>query len=427
MKTIIQTVKGTREFYPPEMAIRSWLYSVIRKISESYGYQEYDGPFLEKVDLYAAKSGDELVKEQAFVFPDRGGELIALRPELTPSLARMVAQRQGELAFPLRWWSFGPFWRYERPQKGRTREFFQWNIDLIGTSSPECDAELVTICAAFFQAVGLTTEQVGIQVNNRRLMDSALANLGIPTDLRPAVFKFIDRRDKMRPVDWDAFGLELGLSLNQMEGLKALLEDTELWKQSDELVRFFEAMDAMGLSAYAHFDASIIRGLEYYTGTVFEARELSREGRAILGGGHYDNLVADVGGDPLPGVGFAMGDVMIQIVLEQYGLIPPYQSATAPVLVTIFDETRQILSIRLASAFRSAGLGVILYPEPAKLPKQFKYADRIGVRFVVIVGPDEELAGQVTIKDLMLREQATIPQGEAAGWIKGRLAQAHSL
>jgi len=183
----------------------------------------------------------------------------------------------------------------------------------------------------------------------------------------------------------------------------------------------------MGLSAYAHFDASIIRGLEYYTGTVFEARELSREGRAILGGGHYDNLVADVGGDPLPGVGFAMGDVMIQIVLEQYGLIPPYQSATAPVLVTIFDETRQILSIRLASAFRSAGLGVILYPEPAKLPKQFKYADRIGVRFVVIVGPDEELAGQVTIKDLMLREQATIPQGEAAGWIKGRLAQAHSL
>ena len=150
MKQIIQSLKGTRDFYPEEKAQLSWFYGKLGEVSSEFGYQEWDGPFLEKIDLYAAKSGEELVKEQAFVFPDRGGDLITLRPELTPSLARMVAQKQGELAFPLRWWSFGPFWRYERPQKGRTREFFQWNIDMIGTSNPESDAELIGDCRVVF-------------------------------------------------------------------------------------------------------------------------------------------------------------------------------------------------------------------------------------------------------------------------------------
>src|SRR5512139_1933814 len=149
MKPTIQSVKGTRDFYPEDMEVRTWLYNTLRKVSESFGYQEYEGPFLESLDLYAAKSGEELVKEQAFVFPDRGGDLIALRPELTPTLARLVTQRQKQLVYPLRWWSFGPFWRYERPQKGRAREFFQWNIDLIGVDSPEADAEMIAIAASF--------------------------------------------------------------------------------------------------------------------------------------------------------------------------------------------------------------------------------------------------------------------------------------
>src|SRR5512141_1049164 len=151
MKTLIQGVKGARDFYPEEMAVRSWLYQIIQSVSQEFGYQEFDGPFLERIDLYAAKSGEELVKEQSFVFPDRGGDLITLRPELTPSLARMVAQKQGELAYPVRWWSFGPFWRYEKMQKGGSREFFQWNIDLLGVASPEADAELVAIAAGFLQ------------------------------------------------------------------------------------------------------------------------------------------------------------------------------------------------------------------------------------------------------------------------------------
>ncbi len=171
MKNIIQPVKGTRDFYPEQMAVRNWLYQTVRLVAEFFGYQEYEAPMLETLELYVARSGEELVKEQSYVFPDRGGTEITLRPELTASLARMIAQKQNELAFPVRWWSFGPFWRYERPQKGRTREFFQWNVDMLGADSPEADAENVAVLAKFLEYVGLTASQVLILVNNRRLMD----------------------------------------------------------------------------------------------------------------------------------------------------------------------------------------------------------------------------------------------------------------
>jgi histidyl-tRNA synthetase len=181
MKSIIQPVKGTRDFYPEQMAIRTWLYNTARSVAESFGYQEYEAPILESLDLYAAKSGEELVKEQSYVFKDRGGSEIALRPELTPSLARMIAQKQDQLTFPVRWWSFGPFWRYEQPQKGRSREFFQWNIDLLGVDSPEADAELIAVAATFLRSVGLTPERAAIYVNDRRLINSQFESLGIPS------------------------------------------------------------------------------------------------------------------------------------------------------------------------------------------------------------------------------------------------------
>lgn len=422
MKAIIPSVKGTRDFYPADMAVRNYLYRTLRTVSEQYGYQEYDGPFLERIDLYAAKSGEELVKEQAFVFPDRGGDEITLRPELTPTLARMVAQRQGELTVPLRWWSFGPFWRYERPQKGRTREFFQWNIDLIGVSSPEADAELVAICAEFFRAVGLKPSQVQIMVNNRKLMDQSLADLGVGAELRPRVFRLVDRRDKMSAADWDGYALEMGLSAEQLAGLKALLADGELWRKSEDFLRFFAVLDALGVREYVRFDAQIIRGLDYYTGTVFEARDVDG-GRAVLGGGHYDNLVSDVGGDPLPGVGFAMGDVMIGVVLEKYGLLPHSGALEGAALVTVFDGERLIDSFRLAGELRQAGLRVVCYPEPAKLPKQLKFADKMGIRFALIVGPDEAAQGLVTIKDLATRTQETTAQEKAAEKIAEMLAK----
>ncbi len=410
MEKIVASIKGTRDFYPEDMAVRSWLYTKLREVSESFGYQEYDGPFLEKIDLYAAKSGEELVKEQAFVFPDRGGDLITLRPELTPTLARMVAQRQRQFTYPLRWWSFGPFWRYERPQKGRTREFFQWNIDLIGANSPEGDAELVAICAAFFKNVGLKPDQVGVFVNDRRLMDSQLVKIGISSDaLRKTVFKLIDRRDKMISTEWDGFAIESGLNLAQLTDLKKMLDNRDLWKESPELTRVFAALDALGASAYVHFDPQIIRGLDYYTATVFEARNLDREGRAILGGGHYDNLVEDVGGDPLPAVGFAMGDVMIRLILEKYGCLPEFKPSPADILVTVFEPSLLEHSLKISAGLREAGFKVSCFTEGSKLPRQLKYADKMGIRFVVIVGPDEFAAGKATVKDLAARQQATVP------------------
>lgn len=414
MKPLIQPVKGTRDFYPEEMSIRTWLYHQIKTISSSFGYEEWEGPILERLELYAAKSGEELVKEQSFVFSDRGGDQITLRPELTPTLARMIAQKQNELAFPVRWWSFGPFWRYERPQKGRTREFFQWNIDMLGVDSPEADAELVAVAASFFKSVGLTPADVKIFINNRRLMDSVLGELGIAEDKRKTVFHVIDRRDKLAPVAWKDYALECGLTESQFDNLCLILADKELWKKSNELMRFFQVLEAMGLREFVVFDPQIIRGLEYYTGTVFEGRDATGEGRAVFGGGRYDNLVGDVGGDPLPGVGFAMGDVMVTLLLQKYGKLAMSKAANRTVLVTVFDDNLLSSSFALANELRKAGIQVVTYPEAVKLPKQLKFADRKGIRFAVIQGPDEESSHTVTIKNLALREQKTVAEKDAA-------------
>ncbi len=421
MKQIIRPVKGTRDFYPEQMAFRNWLYGKMKEVSQRFGYQEYETPILERLELYAAKSGEELVKEQAFVFSDRGGDEIALRPELTPSLARLIAQKQRELPRPIRWWSFGPRWRYERPQKGRTREFFQWDIDLLGVESPQADAELAAIGAAFFSAVGLPSSEVTIQVNNRRLMEAQVRALGAPPERIKDVYRAIDKLDKMDDAAWMAYAAEsAGLSPAQVEDLRALLADTDLWKQSTELAAFFEAIDDLGASEYVAFEPSIIRGLDYYTGTVFEARDRTGEFRAILGGGRYDNLVADVGGsEPLSGVGFAMGDVVIELVLAKYGKLPALQPSPTRVLVTVFRPDLFGASARMASALRSAGVNAELYPEAARLDRQLKYADTFGIPFAVIIGPDEAAAGKVTLKNLATGEQRQLDQAGVVEAVQG--------
>jgi histidyl-tRNA synthetase len=408
------------------MAVRNWLYKTIRQVSSSFGYQEWEAPMLETIALYAAKSGDELVNQQSFVFPDRGGEMLALRPELTPSLARLVAQRQNQLVFPLRWWSWGPFWRYERPQRGRTREFFQWNIDLIGVNSPEADAELIAIAADFLKQVGLSSEQAVILVNDRQLTNSELAELEVPSEKRPDFLNLIDRRSKMSAEEWDLNAIDLGMKPDQLNGMKAFLSNLDLWKKSETLVRVFSALDSLGVREYVRYDPNTIRGLLYYTSTVFEAYALNNEiKRALLGGGRYDNLMAQVGGDPLPAVGFAMGDLAIGLLLESLGLVPKEIALTpADVYVTVFDSERQKDSMTLAAELRQAGFKVICNTEVLKLPKQFKYADRIGVHVVAVIGPDEAATNQVTIKDLVNATQQTISRKLAATEIK-KLLESH--
>jgi len=421
----IQTVKGTREFYPETMALRNYLFEKVRAASQSFGYQEYDGPFIEPIDLYAAKSGEELVKKQSFTFEDRGGDLVTLRPELTPSLARMIAAKQNELAYPVRWWSFGPFWRYEQPQKGRSREFFQWNIDMLGVNSPEADAELIAVAATFMRSVGLSPERAQIYVNNRRLMDSEFDALDIAPEKRLDVSNLVDRRTKMESEKWDAYTLELGLSQTQLDGLKIILDDYDLWKKSDELTRTFAALDALGVKEYVKFVPGIMRGLLYYTGTVFEAFDTSGSlKRSLFGGGRYDNLLADVGGQPLSGVGFAMGDVGMGIFLQESGLLPEFAPSPAQVLVTVFDEKLAMQSFALAVELRNAGLNVMMYPEPAKLQKQFKFADKMKIKVVLVLGPDEVEKRLVVVKNLVNGEQVQVTREALVESIIGLLKNA---
>jgi histidyl-tRNA synthetase len=419
MSSKIQTVKGTREFYPEQIALRNYLYQKVRAASQSFGYQEYDGPFIEPIDLYAAKSGEELVKKQSFTFEDRGGDLVTLRPELTPSLARMIAAKQGELTFPVRWWSFGPFWRYEQPQKGRTREFFQWNIDIIGVSSPEADAELIAVGATFLRSVGLSPERAQIYVNNRRLMISQFDMLSIPAEKRLDVSNLVDRRSKMESAKWDAYGVEIGLTQSQLDSLKDILGNYDLWKKSDELTRTFAALEAMGVKEYVKFVPSVVRGLLYYTGTVFEAFDTGGSlKRSLFGGGRYDNLLEDVGGQPLPGVGFAMGDVGIGIFLQEAGLVPEFTPSPASVLVTVFDEKLLMQSYALAAELRKSDLNVMIYPEPAKLPKQFKFADKMKMKVALVLGPDEAEKGLVVVKNLSNGEQVQVTREAVVESIK---------
>jgi histidyl-tRNA synthetase len=312
------------------------------------------------------------------------------------------------LTFPLRWWSIGPFWRYEQPQRGRTREFYQWNIDLIGTEAVAADVEIVAVAAKFLQEVGLSADQVRITVNNRRLMDQVFSRLSINRELRPSVFRLVDKLEKLSIQTWRNQAIETGLSNDQVDGLLKQLENESLWYDSPELIEFFELINTFGVQDYVVFDPKLVRGLDYYTGTVFEAFEIGGQSRAILGGGRYDNLVADVGGKPLPGVGFAMGDVVIELVLRDAGVIPDGLGDTVQILVTVFDSETVPESLRLATEIRQAGFRAVVYPDADKLGKQFKFADKRDIPIAVILGPDEINAGMVAIKNLKTREQVTV-------------------
>jgi histidyl-tRNA synthetase len=268
---------------------------------------------------------------------------------------------------------------------------------------------MIAVGATFLRSVGLGPERATIFVNDRRLINSLIESLGISSDKRVDVLNLIDRRAKMEPVNWDAYALEFGLTQAQLDGLKTVLSNFELWQTSPELTRLFAALEALGVKEYVKFDPNITRGLLYYTGTVFEAFDNTGSvKRAIFGGGRYDNLLADVGGQPLPATGFAMGDVVIGIILQEAGLVPEFIPSPASVMVTVFDQSLWPMSLALAADLRRVGLNVMTYPEPAKLPKQFKYADKMKVKVAVTVGPDEAAQGRVAVKNLGSGEQVVV-------------------
>jgi histidyl-tRNA synthetase len=405
---IITSVKGTRDFYPEDMAFRKWLFGKMRNLSESFGYQEYDGPILEPLELYSAKSGEELVKQQTFVLTDRGERQLALRPEMTPTLARMVANKQNALPKPIRWFNIGPRFRYEQPQKGRFREFYQWDIDLVGSTVPETDAEILAIAAEFLKSLKLSPEEAKIKVNSRQLMEQKLNLIGISKDKVALVFRAIDRREKMEPSEWIKWLIDLGLTKLQTEDLIKILDDKDFANESETLTRIFSTLEDFGVREYFEFDPNIVRGLEYYTGIVFEGRDIEGKYRAILGGGRYDNLVEIVGGAPLSGIGFAAGDAVIEEILRDKGKIPTSFSEKPKILVTVFNEELMRDSLKAVKKLREFGCDAAIYPELIKLDKQIKYADDLNFTYVVIIGPDEASKGIATLKNMTEKTQKEI-------------------
>jgi len=406
-KMNLQPLKGFRDFYPEQMNFRNWLFEQMSQTAKLFGYQQYEGPTLEPVDLYVAKSDEELVNKQTFILKDKNDKSLAMRPELTPTLARMVASKQNELVFPLRWFAIGPRWRYEQPQKGRFREFWQWDIDLIGEESLQADAEVIAVGCNLLKKIGLTPKEVTVKINNRRFLQEKLSDIKISSEKIKALFKVIDRKDKLETKDWEKYLQEVVGNEKQEKEIIALLENKN-FGDFPELVELFNLLKELGVEEYVEFDPLIVRGLDYYTGTVFEARDKDGEFRTIFGGGRYDNLLSLFGGQKITGVGFAAGDAIIEEVLKKFNKLPKLKNDNE-VLVTIFSSEFLEKSFKTAELLRSNKINTAIYPnKDIKLEKQLKYADKKGLRFVVIVGPDEVKNETLTIKDLSTGSQRTI-------------------
>ncbi len=416
----IQPVKGTRDFYPETMAFNQWLVRTMRATAELFGFEAFDGPILEPFELYAAKSGAELVNQQSFVFEDRGGRKIVLRPELTPSLARMVAQQQQSLPKPIKWYSVGPMWRYEQPQKGRSREFYQWNVDCLGNDSPLADAEIVGVAIAFLQNVGLTSADFYIKVNDRSLFETAImGKLGIDAALLAPLLHLVARIYKMAAAAWQSLVVALGISPSVAEQLHTILRTPLTADQlpaGSTLAAIVDYLTAMGYADVVVLDPSIVRGLDYYTGMVFEICDRKGELRAIGGGGRYKNLVEQVGGEALSGVGFAIGDMPMQELLLQVGKMPTDLHQHALALVTVSSPATMQESITIASMLRSHGIAVETYlfnPEnPASLDKQLKYANQKHIPNVLVVGPEALAKGEILVKNFVKNTQEHVARAD---------------
>lgn len=413
-QNLISPVKGTRDFYPEDQAFQNWLYSKFKETAEVFGFQEYEGPTIESLDLYAAKSGEELVKKQAFTLIDQSGKTLALRPEMTPSLARMVAQKTGELTFPVKWFTYGRRFRYEKPQKGRAREFFQWDVDILGPENLEADAEVIAVAATFYQKLGLTPEEVKIKINDRKLLQERFLSVEIPEQKIVTAFRLADKKDKVSREDFIEMAKEEGLSEGQAKAILQILEEKNAYLDSPWLVKIFELLKKYGVAEYTEYDPAIVRGLEYYTRTVFEGWDAKKEFRSIGGGGRYDNLVADVGGkQKIPGVGFAMGDMVIAEILRAGNKYPVLQVNKTQVLVTVFSPELYDKSLEITNVLRKENINTEIYLDPtAKIDKQLKYADKKEIPCAIIIGPVEAQQNKAVLKNLITGEQKIIPQAD---------------
>lgn len=422
--------KGTRDFYPDDMKLRNWFFGKMRDVVESYGYEEMDGPILESFDLFAAKSGEEIVNEQIYNFCDKKDRRVAIRPEMTPTVARMLAAKLEEFRLPLRWYSVANFMRYERPQKGRLREFYQLNIDLLGVPDIRADVEMIAVIVDLMKSFGADKSMFKIKIGNRRFFNDVLTDvLGVKDDEVKLVSKAVDKRSKIsreQYIQWLAdSGIDEAKSKKLDEIFEASLDDIKSMLTSEtpgakELTELFAYLTSTGLDEYCEFDFSIVRGFDYYTGTIFEVYDEDPSNRrALFGGGRYDNLVGLFKKQEVSGIGFGFGDVTFQNFLEGHNLIPDGITNANSVLITVFDDVDYTEYLKLAAELRNANINSAIYlGDSTKLGKQFRYAEKMNYTVALVLGADELATGEIVVKDLVKREQETVKRDVLVGVLK---------
>ncbi|MEO8194382.1 MAG: histidine--tRNA ligase [Gemmatimonadales bacterium] len=402
---------GFRDFYPEQFAERAYIVGVWRKVLRRYAFVEYDGPPLEPLDLYRKKSGDELVA-QLYSFTDKGDREVAMRPEMTPTFARMVAARAPALRKPVRWFSIPQLFRYERQQKGRLREHFQLNADIVGESAVSADAELVALALDIVREFGLGPADVNARVSDRRLLQALLSHAGVPDDILPAVYGVIDKRGR-EPAEISREKLvktvESEAVADQVESILACTDLSELTERYgseagiaehlDRMRQYLDFAGSLGFGDWIRLDLSIVRGLAYYTGIVFELFDSRGEFRAICGGGRYDTLLKTLGGVDLPALGFGMGDVVLGELLRSRGLMPAAEQHT-DFWIAGDDESLLPHVMSVAAQLRSRDRSVEYALKPQQLSRQLKAASSAGARKAVLLKRDNFAQGEVTLKDL---------------------------
>lgn len=404
--------KGARDFYPEDKRLQKYMFQKWRTVAERFGYEEYDAPILEPLEIYLAKTGEEIVKEQTYTFEDRGGRIVAMRPEMTPTVSRMVAAKRQELAYPLRWYSIPNLWRYERPQRGRLREHWQLNVDIFGVADVSAEHEIIGLVDAMFKDFGAKPNMYDIRLNSRKLVDYALNDyFGFNESEAHDIIKLIDRMHKMERSDFiskiDSIVSPKARETGVVENLLALLETTELAKlplelrkheSAVELQTLLERLIANGVKN-ARFDVSIMRGFDYYTDIVFEVYDKHPDNnRSMAGGGRYDSLVGLFGVAPVPTVGFGWGDVTLANFLELHNLLPVFKPETDVYIALVGDVADQ--SQKPIAELRTAGLNAAIDFSGKKIGDQFKAADKKGIEQVLIIGENELQDGQFTLKNL---------------------------
>ena len=411
----LQPVKGTRDFFPDEMRMRNWLFQVWRSVSEQAGFEEYDTCVLEHEELYIRKAGDEISK-QLYSFEDKGGRRLSLRPEMTPSLARLVLQRTKSLLFPIKWFSMPQCFRYERMTKGRRREHFQWNADIIGQPDMVAEAEILMLLISACESMGLSAKDIRVFINDRRILNAILSQLNVTEKLHSAILVIMDKRDKVSPETLGTMLKDVGMTSSQVQHLNEYLTKTNLQELKeelqhtegiDELQHLLQLMDTAGYSDYLQFDISIVRGLSYYTGAVFEINSPEKQHRAICGGGRYDSLLSTYGGKSVPAVGFGFGDVVVLDVLRELERFPELTRKLDYTIIP-FDNEQVGVALKIANELRSKGAIVDCNFSMKKMKKSLHEANESGAKFAILLFPEELKQEKVVIRDMQLREQNPI-------------------